>query len=323
MENSNKCDCKCDECVEKTKFFFIPNLREINVCLNNITELSLSSSSISEVPEFIASLECIVKLDLSSNELFTLPVSFTELQRLTHLNLSRNKFTVIPKCLIDGMRCVTSLNLSHNQMSNIKKPFCIQRIVTLNVSNNLELDTLPRWLWSIECNSIESLDISFTRCLENIEVDPYLNMYGIGKCLKNLNVANTNANVFKLDFVRHLKNLRTVILDNKSTTKSNTHENYFNSVPLVFNYRFKFIVSLSISNVNLSNIGKNMYFILPNLWFLNLSNNCIVLLPDSFSKLTNLEVCDLSNNQILEFPKCFKNLINLKKLILNNNWVRL
>lgn len=321
MNNSNRRNCGCDECVEKTKFSSIPQLYEIDMCLNKITELNLSYSSISEVPEFIGNLLSIVKLDLSSNELFTLPISFIKFQHLTDLNLSHNKLTMVPNCLIDGMCSITSLDLSHNLLLNINtKPFCVQQLVTLNVSNNLKLNNFPRWLWSIECNSLEFLDISFTDCLGNIEVDPYLNMYGISKCLKNLNVTNTNCDVYKLDFVKHLMNLRTLVLDNK-VTMLKKHYNYFNNVPSVFNCRSKLLVSLSISDVNLSNIGKYLYFNLPNLQFLNLSNNFIVLLPDSFSELTNLEYCDFSNNQISEFPKCFKSWTNLKTLILNNNWV--
>jgi len=318
MDGSNE---ECDECAEKTTVLSIPKLREADACFNYITELNLSSSNIAEVPEIVGSLLCIVALDLSSNELCTLPESFTEFRHLTRLNLSCNKFTLMPKCLIDGMRCVASLDLSHNQLLTINtKPFCVRQLVTLNVSNNLKLINLPRWLWSIECDSLESLDVSFTHCLEDIEVDPYLNMYGIGKHLKNLNVTNTNCDIYKLNFVKHLKNLRTIVLDNK-VPMLNTHRNYFSNVPSIFNCRFKFVVSLSISNVDLSSIGRRIYFNLPNLQFLNLSNNSIVYLPDSFSELTKLEVCDFSNNQILEFPKCFKSWTSLKKLILNNNWV--
>jgi len=97
--------------------------------------------------------------------------------------------------------------------------------------------------------------------------------------------------------------------------------NYYCDVPLVFNYRFKFIDSLSMMNVDLSSIGKLVYFSLPSIRFLNLSNNSIVLLPDSLNELTNLEVCDFSNNNILTIPESFKSLKNLKSLILNNNWV--
>lgn len=315
-------NCMCDECIEKTKLILIPKLCEINACLNRLTELNLSSSNIIKVPEVIGNLVCIVKLDLSWNELVTLPLSFAKFQNLTDLILSHNQFKRVPECLIDGMPSITTLNLSHNLLSDINiKPCCVQRLVILNISNNLQLDSLPQWLWSIECNSLESLDISFTNCLKNIQVDPYQNMYGIGKHLKNLNATNTNSDVLKLQFVKHLKNLRTLILDNKTFVTSKKTRNYFSNVPLVFNYRFKCVTSLSMSDVGLSTIKKHVYFSLPNLRFLNLSNNVIVLLPDSLSELTNLEVCDFSHNQILAIPECFKSLKNLKKLILNNNWV--
>lgn len=321
MDDSTRHDCSCEVCAEKSKFPLIQKLCDIEECLTNLTEINLSMCNIYEVPTFIGNLLSVVKLDLSSNNLDTLPQSFTELEHVTDLILSHNKFTQIPQCLINGMQSVTILDLSHNILSDISvQPFCIQVLQTLNISNNSKLTSLPRWLWSIKCNSLESLDISFTNCLNNIEVDPYLYMYGIGNHLKYLNVTNSSSNLLQIDFVKHLKNLKTVVLSNTNST-NNICNNYFNNIPLVFNYRFKRITSLSMSNVGLSYIGKNVYFSLPCLRFLDLSKNCIVLLPESLSELTNLEVCDFSNNQISTVPKCFKSLKNLKKLVLNNNWV--
>lgn len=322
MDDSNRCDYDCcDEFAVQMKFPLIKKLCHINTCLNHITKLDLSSSDLCEVPEAMGNLTSIVKLDLSSNQLVTLPLTFNKFQHLTELVLSHNKFQRFPQCLIDSMCSISTLDLSHNQLLNMQiKPFCLQHLKTLNVSHNLTLKIFPRWLWSLECKLLESLNISFTNCLDNIEEDPYMNMYGISKCLKYLDISNTNSEIRKIDFIKHFKNLRTIVLDNKNTVTCK-QRNYFDNVPLVFNYRFKCIVSLSMNNVNLSVIGKHVYFSLPNLRFLNLANNSIVLLPDSFSEIKNLEVCDFSNNQILSIPDCYKKLSNLKKLVLNNNWV--
>lgn len=322
MDDTNRSCCKCDECIEKTKLRSIPKLHTINACLNHITELNLSSSNITEVPDLIGNLVCIIKLDLSSNELVTLPYSFAKFRHLTDIVLSHNQFERIPKCLIDGVPSIVTLDLSHNRLLDINiKPCCVQRLVILNISNNSQLNSLPQWLWSIECNSLESLDISFTNCLENIQEDPYQNMYGIGQYLKNLNATNTNSDVHKLHFVKYLKNIRTVILDNKIGLIGKKNQNYFSNVPLVFNYRFKLVTNLSMSNVDLTSIGRHVYFSLPNLRYLNFSYNSMISIPNSISELTNLEVCDFSHNQILTIPECFKSLKNLKKLILHNNWV--
>lgn len=322
MITSCQNSCNCDECVEKSTFSSISKLCKINVCLKNLTELDLSSSNINKLPELIGRLVNIVKLNLSSNELITLPLTFNNFQHLTDLILSHNKFSLVPQCLIDGMHSITTLDFSYNDLLNISiKPFCIKQLLTLNISNNLKLNSFPQWLWSLECNSLESLDISFTNCFENIEVDPYQNIYGISKNLKYLNISNTNLDINKLCIMKYLKNLRTIILDNTNMQFNACFHNYFSNVPLVFNYRFKFIESLSMNRVCLSSIDKQVYFSFPNLRFLNFSNNSIVLLPDSLNQLTNLEVCDFSFNQISLIPECFKNLKNLKKLILNNNWV--
>ncbi|XP_025200724.1 protein flightless-1 homolog [Melanaphis sacchari] len=321
MDISKRCSCSCcDQCMQHPTFHTIQKLCNIK-CLDHLTTLDISSSSICEVPEFIGNLINLVKLDLSSNELKTLPLSLIKCQHLTDLILSYNQFSQVPQCLIDGVHSLKTLDLSHNQLVDISiKPFSIQQLLTLNVSNNSKLNTLPQWLWSIECNSLESLDISFTNCLDNIAVDPYLNMYGISNHLKYLYLSNTNSDIRKIEFIKNLKNLRNVVLDNKDTKIRNCR-NYYHDVPLVFNYRFKFIDSLSMIDVDLSTIGSCVYFSFPSIRFLNLSNNSIVLLPDSFSELINLEVCDVSNNQILSIPESFKSLKNLKSLILNNNWL--
>lgn len=312
----------CERSCGKSAFPSIPKLYNFTtICLDNLTVLDLSSSSLCKLPEFTGNLRNIVELNLSSNELTTLPLTFIKLQNLTYINLSHNKFAAIPQCLLDGIGNLIMLDLSHNELLNIStKPLCIQHLQSFNISYNLKLNSLPLWLWSVECTSLESLDISFTHCLDNIKADPYLNMYGIGSHLKYLNISCTNADVLKLGFVKHLKNIRSLVLDNKDTIIKE-QLNYFNKVPLVFNYRFKFIDSLSMTNVDLSSIGKHVYFSLPNLRVLNLSNNSIVFLPDSLSQLTYLEVCDFSNNQILTVPESFRNLRNLKILIFNNNWV--
>lgn len=323
MNNSNGNNCNCNECVIKSKSFSIPKLCDIDICLNRLTELDLSSSNIYIVPELIWNLVNITKLDLSSNELVSLPMNFSKFQHLTHLILSHNKLQVIPQCLIYGMGNIITLDLSHNILVDFNtKLLCIQRLQTLNVSNNTTLSSLPQWLWSLECKSLESLDISFTGCLMDIKIDPYQYMYGISKHLKYLNVSSTNSDVFKLDFVKHLKNLRTIILDNKDRIIAlNKKQNFFCNMPMIFNYRFKCITSLSMRNVHLSSIGQQVYFILPNLQYLNLANNTIAILPNSLCELTNLIVLDLSNNQILSIPDCYKNLKKLKKLILNRNQV--
>lgn len=318
--DSGLCDGDCC-CTKSSSFPSIPKLHNLNTCLDNLTALDLGSSSLCKVPESVGNLVNIVELNLSSNELTTLPLTFVKLQHLTCLNLSHNKFATIPQCLIDGMGHIVTFDLSHNELLNISlKPLCIQHLLSLNISNNLKLNSLPLWLWSVECTSLESLDIAFTHCLDNIKADPYSNMYGIGRHLKYLNISCANADVLKLDFVKNLKNIRSLVLDNKDTNVKQ-QLNYFTKVPLVFNYRYKFIDSLSMTNVSLSSIGKHVYFSLPNLRELNLSNNCIVLLPDSLSQLKNLEICDFSYNQILIVPESFRNLKNLKKLVLNNNWV--
>lgn len=321
MDNSTRRDCSCQECAEKSKFPMIQKLCGIIKCLTNLTEIDLSSCNIYEVPTLIGNLVHIVKLNLSSNNLHTIPLSFTKLDHLTDLILSHNKFTQVPQCLIHGMHSVTMLDLSHNDLCDISiQPLCIQVLQTLNISNNIKLISFPQWLWSIKCNSLESLDVSFTNCLSDIEVDPYLYMYGIGNHLKYLDVTNSNSDVHKLDFVKHLKNLQTLVLNNADLAY-NKYNNYLNNIPQIFNYRFKCVVSLSMSNVGVSNIGKHTYFCLPSLRVLDLSKNCIVLLPESLSELTNLEICDFSSNQIFTIPICFKSLKNLKKLVLNNNWV--
>ena len=63
-----------------------------------------------------------------------------------------------------------------------------------------------------------------------------------------------------------------------------------------------------------SNIGQ-----CTKLTYLNIENNELAFLPETFSRLEKLEYCCLENNELVIVPNTFNNLISLKKLELKRN----
>ncbi|CAG2120628.1 unnamed protein product, partial [Medioppia subpectinata] len=71
---------------------------------------------------------------------------------------------------------------------------------------------------------------------------------------------------------------------------------------------------LSLKEVPVEDLKKN-----PMAKRIDLSNNALIKLPDSFTSLTHLVVLDLSKNRLTELPQSFGDLNRLTRLDLYDN----
>ena len=68
---------------------------------NNITNINLSNSGITTVPESISNLIEITNIDLSNNNIITLPETISELTNLTSLDISDNQIIELSSTICD------------------------------------------------------------------------------------------------------------------------------------------------------------------------------------------------------------------------------
>jgi internalin A len=94
-----------------------------------LTELNLSSNSLTEIPTEVFELEWLEKLDLSRNQLTSVPESITRLTNLSELDLSDNQLTSVPES-ITRLTSLSELDLSDNQLTSV--PESITRLTSLS-----------------------------------------------------------------------------------------------------------------------------------------------------------------------------------------------
>ncbi|XP_026752116.2 leucine-rich repeat-containing protein 40-like [Galleria mellonella] len=129
--------------ISRNKLLQIPNgvthLRE------TLSQLILSSNSISNVPSELSCLSHLQYLDLGKNCLLDLPVEIGDMKNIRELVISNNKFTKIPRCvyelenleiLLAAENQIDEINVSSDALPKLKK------LAVLDLSNN-SIFTVP------------------------------------------------------------------------------------------------------------------------------------------------------------------------------------
>lgn len=124
--------------------------------LKKLTRLNLSRNQLSEIPESLSQLKNLTWFDLSSNRLAKFPESADKLNRLTDLNLGFNHFSEFPES-ISGLRNLSLLDISGNQLSEI--PDSISDLVNLT-SLNVAANRLSNLGSIFQLQKLTSLDLS-------------------------------------------------------------------------------------------------------------------------------------------------------------------
>lgn len=138
--------------------FRFPQLRELDVSFNQLTEISDS----------FAICSFLIIANFSFNQLTDLPKSLATCRRLSDLYASRNQFTALPKCIF-GFASLKFLILSSNLLTTLPSPVSsFFFLKTLDLSNN-RFVSIPKQIESLHSlkvlslshNLIESIDPEF------------------------------------------------------------------------------------------------------------------------------------------------------------------
>jgi Leucine-rich repeat (LRR) protein len=110
--------------------------------LINLTDLTISRSNITEIPDDIGNLVNLRGLTLSENALTRVPSTIENLTNLTLLNLSKNALTEIPDD-IGNLTNLLGLNLSQNALTRLPDTITnIRSLTSINLSRN-SITALP------------------------------------------------------------------------------------------------------------------------------------------------------------------------------------
>ncbi|KAJ3443786.1 s-cell enriched with leucine-rich repeat-containing protein slra-related [Anaeramoeba flamelloides] len=269
--------------------------------LTKLTHLSLAANRITELPpkESMNNLKSLTSVNLSLNNLNVFPTVLSVLPELRILNLSWNSIKKIPDQITD-FTSLLSLNMEHNRLSQITNKLNQTQIRELYFSCSYFVDGLPEGVTS--CDRLTSLDISHTS-LKKYPID-------IQK-LKSLNTLNLAVNhlgdlgeslwtmkqLQKLDI--RLNNLDRLPLDIGNLSKLQeliAFGNNFETIPYTISKIP--LVTLKLQGCGIcwlpEEFGSGV--IADTLWYLDLSENKLTNLPDSFGKLKKLSILNLSSN---------------------------
>ena len=90
----------------------------------SVTELDLSSSGLTMLPDNFEALTQLRVLNLSNNSLTELPENFGELAQLTTLHLRNNQLSTIPKSF-ERLTHLRQLTLKNNRLTSIPEIFAL------------------------------------------------------------------------------------------------------------------------------------------------------------------------------------------------------
>ena len=187
------------------KFFWLRNLRRLNVSHNVITsakkmnsfrkleELNLSNNALTVFPLELTTLKYLVKLDMSSNKINSLPDHFGKLNRLVDLNLSSNEILTFPNDHLDVLASLLVLDVSQNYIDRFPLHFpYLYRLHVVRAGTN-DIEELPRDI-GLKMKALEKLDLS----------DNFLTSLpeSLAKCplLKEVNVSHNKIMTFPNSF---------------------------------------------------------------------------------------------------------------------------
>ncbi|KAH0794905.1 protein phosphatase 2C [Histomonas meleagridis] len=267
--------------------------------------INLSGNSLKEFPMSLFDITDLRSIFISRNEIsgelkIELPTS------LKTFDLSHNHITKLSKKFLCSMGTLTMLNVSYNDIENVKD--CIpegHKLVKLYINNN-QLKTLPKSL--LNGKVLEELNISNNKIKELPEFElPQLRTLNISfneissipDCFQNcLMLSDINISFNKL------KELPQSMQNCRKTFKFIGTCNEFESIPKQI-FSFSKLQTLVMSGNKLNSLPSGI----TSLFFmkaLDLSNNHFIEIPKVLSKVPKLKTLSLSHNAIESIPNDFE-----------------
>ncbi|XP_072038159.1 uncharacterized protein [Amphiura filiformis] len=263
-------------------------------------------------------------IDLSDRQLAHIePQCFHNLPKVNILLLSRNRMITITPGIFEGLQNIHTLDLSFNQISNIETGsfshlYKLKRLLMnankLKYISHSWLDGLVNvQVLYLGGNTIKEVGPDIFSQMQALKVLslPDCQLSQLRNLPNELLLLDIASNIFPSFPTNLPKNLTHLSLDNN-------HVSFLNQTIL---YDKSTLISLVLSNNQLSVIPSNLFSHLYNLKRLDLGNNALEILEiDLFYMLMKLEILALYNNSIGALQSgVFRDLHQLRELYLYDN----
>lgn len=288
--------------------------------LSSLKNLYLSGNLLTDGVSELSDLSSLLVLDIKNNKLTTLgygvllqelyadsnnidTVIFRDPNSLKKLHLSKNNLSSLNWTVFSSHDDLEILDLSHNNLTevfsvNLYSSF-LQKLKTVNLSFN-NIKKLPDGIHVL--NELDDLDLSYNS-LDSLP--------GSISRMNRLRVLNLRGNEgFKItDSLTLLSTLYSI--DLSECDLKLLPSNLINlSVRLCY-----------MEDNNLDSINDSV-FMMPDLAYLDISNNNFSEIPAGISKTGALfEALIINNNEIREFPEWFCSLSKLVKVDISHNYI--
>lgn len=316
---------------------------------------SLSQNTDESRGLLFANLQSLYVLDLSRNQLDDLSRNvFTGLGKLKTLNLSHNRLTIVPFQVFKPLQEIELMDLSGNELRSILENFFIsnKRLKVLRLGDNKidkitmssfygltrleELQLTGNNLTYIDRNAFDHLEQLRVLNLRNNQLKQFPTTLFYG--LTNLRVLDLSENSYsqlpngllshQLDCLQELYIENNRYLERLDNNLVSRHKETINggrrggAVALLGEKALRELKQVSIrGNPVLVDVEKIIFEVMPNVEFLDLSQNQLRQIPKVIGTLKALKTLNVEDNQLTFLPEEVKQLIELQKLdLLGNNY---
>ena len=280
----------------------------------DLVELHVDENRLTLLPDSLSSATALHVLEAGDNRLARLPDDLGALKALRVLNVSNNCLVALP----DSFRFLSNLEMldvGSNRIESLPDAFascCRLRCGFFGVNC---LGHVPAWIGCMP--RIEELDLSDNRLLG----DALPSRFGENlNRLKYFNLAGNQLTVLPDTFalLESLEDLRLGSTIPELERRDFQNGNWLRVFPDGFGHLSK-LKHLQADENRIVELPKSFGASLQLLTYVDLAQNTLAALPDSFCDLAGLVSCRLSQNKLSMLPSDFGRLSELRDLYLDNN----